>query len=222
MLKPGRTKGNISTSSEKNSWLKKIKTQNNPWEELLSMRTWKHLDLGSSSHAETALAWPLNLHPKLLLVLTATGWSGALKTPLGLSCGKREHQTNCPCECAVLSWFPALATLRCAPGWLVLSVGDAFAMCCFSWAAAHRVLPLGWAIVGVKQMDWDDQDQEIAMWFPVPESSSLATFALLVPSESKSEPHPPCYQVHCNPEPIRAGETYSFVFRDQMENVMMV
>lgn len=85
MLQPGSTKGNISTGSEKNSWLKKIKTQNNPWEELLVMRTWKHLEPGPSSHEETALTWPLNLHPRLLLVLTATSWSGALKTPLGPS-----------------------------------------------------------------------------------------------------------------------------------------
>lgn len=98
MLLPGRTKGNISTGSEKNSWLKTIKPQNSPWEELLSMRTWKPLEPGSSSHAETALAWPLNQQRKqsraLLCALQGLRASprGVLASPSATSAPHHENQ----------------------------------------------------------------------------------------------------------------------------------
>lgn len=68
------------------------------------------------------------------------------------------------------------------------------------------------------------QEQEMEVELPIPESFSLATASpsgSLKKKKSKWELHPPHYQVHCNPKPARAGGSYSFVFRDQMEAVMM-
>lgn len=124
-------------------------------------------------------------------------------------------------ECAVLPWFPALAVLSCAPGWLLLSLGDAFTTCCSSLAGAV-CCPWAELLWGLKGWIGMIQEQEMEVELPIPESFSLATAS---PSgslkKSKWELHPPHYEVHCNPKPARAGGTYSFVFRDQMEDVMM-
>lgn len=70
------------------------------------MRTWKCLETGSSSHAETPLAWPLKLMRKQNPPVCAAGAQGISQglSSLFLLTHEDPHHENSSVHCCHLSW----------------------------------------------------------------------------------------------------------------------